>query len=481
MSNAAQAAVTRVTSGPPCDPSTILQLERLTDGIPYRLRTVKREHHRPANLVEPPPAGPFPITIGALTSTLTGLPAKDAIEPSPRKPRIYYIDAQTGGHGQSGAEHIELRLSVDRIGRRTIFLFAVSPGPSHRSDAFSSLDSEALRKLVYALLREGTHRVAVSRRGTFVDFDISAVVPLSQRLRLRFRLFFDAPKLDELSELVSEALASGLHPIAIAPYGASESPLGLTVVRTAELQRLCEQSGVIQLGNGTFTVDRDAFRELQDSQDPRIALLNGLLWLRPLSRDRVPPALRWTGTPAHELFERCFFLSVVSTFDATGVRWGTGARGRPIPDGRLAFRGLAAPVLYDCKASRRGYEMTYRDLTGFVDYLVDPIESDWKRPKRGALYFLLVSSEFIESSPSTLFRRRQEALQRKARGAQLVWIRAPDLARFGLAIERANVAHAHRTSIPWRAIFNAGDVRWLQFNTALDGLRKKHGYSFDGV
>lgn len=355
------------------------------------------------------------------------------------------------------------------------------PTPSRHSDPFSGLDGEALRKLVHALLREEAHRIAVSRRGTFVDFDVPAVVPLSQRLPLRFRMFFATPTRDELSELVSEALARGLHPIAITPHGVLEKPASLTVVRNVELQRLCEQSGVIQFDGESFAVDRDALRELQDNHDPRIALLNGLLWLRPLSRDRVPPALRWTGTPAHELFERCFFLSIISTFDATGVRWGTGVRGRPVPDGRLAFRGLAAPVLYDCKASRRGYEMTYRDLTGFVDYLVDPIEPDWKRPKRGLLYFLIVSSEFMESSPSTLFRRRQAALQKKARGAQLVWIRAPDLARFGLAIERANVTHAHRSSIQWRAILDSGDVRWSHFATVLDGLGKKHGYSFDGV
>lgn len=307
------------------------------------------------------------------------------------------------------------------------------------------------------------------------------MVPFSQRVPLRFRLFFGTPRLDELSELVSEALASGLRPIAITPHGTPEKPAGLTVLGSSELQRLCEQSGVIQSEGDSFAVDRDALRELEDNQDPRIALLNGLLWLRPLSRDRVPPVLRWTGTPAHELFERCFFLSVVSTFDATGIRWGTGARGRPIPDGRLAFRGLGGPVLYDCKASRRGYEMTYRDLAGFVDYLVDPIEPDWKRPKRGPLYFLVVSSEFVESSPSTLFRRRRAALQKKARGAQLVWIRAPDLARFGLAIERANVTHAHRSSIQWRVMFNAGDVRWSHFAAVLDRLEEKHGYSFDGV
>jgi hypothetical protein len=76
----------------------------------------------------------------------------------------------------------------------------------------------------------------------------------------------------------------------------------------------------------------------------------------------MPPALQWTGTPAHEPFERCFFLSMTSMFGCSGVTWGTKSRGKALPDGRLTFRGLRATVLYDCKAARRGYDMEYRDL-----------------------------------------------------------------------------------------------------------------------
>jgi hypothetical protein len=40
------------------------------------------------------------------------------------------------------------------------------------SELFGDLDEDALRKLVHALLREGSDHIAVSRRGSFVDFDI---------------------------------------------------------------------------------------------------------------------------------------------------------------------------------------------------------------------------------------------------------------------------------------------------------------------
>ena len=356
--------------------------------------------------------------------------------------------------------------------------------PSPRSfDLFDSLDGDALRRLVHALLRESIERIAVSRRGSFVDFDVRSVGPLGHKIPLRFRLYFDAVETNELTELVAESAVTGLRPIAIAARGFAASaspPNGMAIIRAAELQRLCDESGTVVSQDGTFIVDRDALRELQDNRDPRIALLNGLLWLRPLSRDRIPPALRWTGTPAHELFERCFFLSIVSTFGATGVRWGTSSRGRPVPDGRLSFRGLTPQVLYDCKASRRGYEMTYRDLTGFVDYLNDPVEIDWRPPRRGTLYFLVVSSQFVDPPPSRMFKKRSAALAKKARGAQLVWVRSPDVARFGLAIERANVTHAHRAAISWRAILNAGDVRWSHFERELQKLRR-YGYEFDGT
>ena len=355
---------------------------------------------------------------------------------------------------------------------------------SRSTDALSGLEADGLRQIVHALLRESVDRIRVSRRGAFVDFDVRALVPLSQTIPVRYRLgYWHAPTVQEMGELVSEAQIGGLRPVAILPRGFSENgpvPQGIATITASQLGRLCEESVTVVEESGTYRLDRDALNELDDNDDPRIALLNGLLWLRPLSRDRLPVPLRWTGTPAHELFERCLFLSMVSTFGASGVRWGTDQRGRPLPDGRLAFQGLAAPVLYDCKASRLGYEMSYRDLTGFVDYLIDPMESGWRLAKTASVYFLVVSSQFDGGSASALFKRRQQALAKKAPGARLVWMRAPDIARFGLAIERAKVSHADRRLINWRAILSAGDVGWSHFEGQLMRLQRR-GYSVTGI
>lgn len=328
-----------------------------------------------------------------------------------------------------------------------------------------------------ALLREWGARFTVSRRGAFIDYDLSATGPLATSVKQRYRLYFSRPDVNDLGDLQSEAESSGRVPVAVAPLGLDAAMSPVAAIGTDAFTSLCNASGVVKGNDSHFEVDREALQELTDHKDPRIALLNGLLWLRPLSRDRVPPALRWTKTPAHELFERCFFLSMTSTFNSGGTSWGTRKRGRPIPDGWLSIGGLGAPVLYDCKASRAGYEMPYRDLTGFVDYLVDPIESDWKRGAGKKAYFLVVTSEFATSSSSQTFAKRRVQLARKAKDATLVWLRAPDLSRFGLAIERAGVTVAHRRSIQWSKLFQVGDIRWHHFQEQLARL-ERHGYSF---
>jgi hypothetical protein len=116
---------------------------------------------------------------------------------------------------------------------------------------------------------------------------------------------------------------------------------------------------------------------------------------------------------------------------------------------------VGMPVLYDCKAANNGYDMTYRDLTGFVDYL--------RHPHGGTR----------EAS----FQRRHRALDQKVPGAKLTWMRAPDLVRFGLAIEAAEVAPAHREGISWASLLDAGDVLWDIFQVELRRLAKL-GYTF---
>ena len=196
-----------------------------------------------------------------------------------------------------------------------------------------------------------------------------------------------------------------------------------------------------------------------------------------LSVETVCPLHYVLDRPAHELFERYFFLTMTTTFRATGTSWGTKKRGKPIPDGVLDLSQVGTPVLYDCKAAHNGYEMTYRDLTGFADYLRHPPEGGWNSHEGIVPHFLVISSQIQGGTRQASFQGRQRTLNQKVPGAKLTWMRAPDLVRFGLAIEAAEVAPADREGISWATLFDTGDVRWDVFQAELGKLAQL-GYTF---
>jgi hypothetical protein len=345
----------------------------------------------------------------------------------------------------------------------------------------AELSMKDLRQITHALLLEWVSNVSVSPRGAFVDFGVTSLSALGLQHKQRFRLFAHPVTTQELGQLQREAAVIELDPIVVAPLGLEKAvvvPPGVTIIDAETLDRLCQESGVIiHDEQGRYCVDRAALRELKDQADARFSFVNGLLWLRPLSRNRVPPALRWTGRLAYELFERYFFLTMTTTFRASGASWGTKKRGKAIPDGMLGLPKVGTPVLYDCKAANNGYEMTYRDLTGFVDYLRNPTEGEWDSPTGGVPRFLIISSEIHSGTREASFHGRQRALNQKVPGAKLTWMRAPDLVRFGLAIEAAEVSPVHREGISWAALLDAGDVHWDIFQAELRRLAKL-GYTF---
>jgi hypothetical protein len=337
-----------------------------------------------------------------------------------------------------------------------------------------TLTDHALRRITHALLREWASDATVSERGRFVDFGVTSVSVLGLQLRQRFRLFLRPVTAFDLGQLRAEAAVIGLAPVAVAPRGLAEdaqTPPDLPLIDADAFARLCEESGVlVRDEQDRPQLDRVALSELRDHADARLSLGNGLLWLRPLSRNRVPPPLRWTGIPAHELFERCFSLTMTTTFRAGGDSWGTKKRGQPVPDGVLSLPGAEEPTLYDCKAAKDGYSMTYRDLTGFADYLAHPLEGAWSPPAGVTSRFLVVSSQIHGGTRGASFAGRQRALDQKVPGAQLTWMRAPDLVHFGLAIERAGVRASDRDRIRWPALLDAGDLRWETFKAELGFL-----------
>jgi hypothetical protein len=338
----------------------------------------------------------------------------------------------------------------------------------------SGLGNRLTQNITHALVREWSSDVAISQRGQFVDFRVATKglfgLPQNQRLRL----YKNPPTQADIRLLVEEADAVQLHPIAVAPMGMAEGQATLddvAVIGPVEFCRLCEESGIIVRSQGAYDVDKAALTELKDQNDASLALLNGLLWLRPLSRDRKPPALRWTATPAHELFERCFFLTMISTFGADGASWGTRDRGKAAPDGGLRLAQHIGPVLYDCKASRDGYEMSFKDLRTAADYLRNPPDDSWRPRGTERPWFLVVSSEIVGGTRDASFSGRQRQLRERVPNAGLTWIRTPDLCRFGLAIEKSSLTSDCRRHIRWDQILSAGDVRWNVFEQELDHLR----------
>lgn len=339
----------------------------------------------------------------------------------------------------------------------------------------TQLGVRQLQRLTHGLIREWTSSVAISPRADFVDFRVESTGVLGSQHAQRFRLFKRPTSRAELRTLIEDANALGLEPVAVIPVGMAQHerpPADLQVILPTEFLKLCQESALIYRRNGQYDVDQEALSELKDEVDSSLALLNGLLWLRPLSRDRKPPALRWTAAPAHELFERCFFLTVTSTFLGRGVTWGTRDRGKAAPDGALFLPGHDSPIIYDCKASRTGYEMSMKDLRTAADYLQNPPDPAWKPEPGQTPWFLVISSEIEEGSRNASFAGRQRELARRVPNAKLAWMRVRDLTRFGLAIERASIPSQGRSEISWTNILNEGSIRWSVFESELVKLRQ---------
>ena len=338
----------------------------------------------------------------------------------------------------------------------------------------TSSDGELLRQVVHALLLEWTSDVEVGRGMDYVDFVTSSLAPLGIQTRQRFRLFTEPVDDAAITDLRELAAKGNEWPVAIAPEGSTATRGGVPVMGLAELAELADQSGVVsRRRSGEWVIDGLALGDLAENDDTRLTLVNGLLWLRALARDRVPPALRMTRRPAYELFERCFFTVMSTTFGARGTSWGTERRGQVRPDGLLNLPNVARQVIYDCKASFEGYAPTYRDMLGFADYVRAP--TGWTLTPGTQPRFLLVSSSFRMSGAGS-FGHRQEQLTRKLPGVGLSTIRARDLVRFAVQLERANVPLEGRVAVNWEQILAAGEVTWADFELQREALEAS-GYT----
>lgn len=333
------------------------------------------------------------------------------------------------------------------------------------------LTLDAARRLLYALVREWTPHVVVSRRRGFVDLDCETRPVLDMATRHRLRLFVGPVGYAEIDALREEAEAADRVPVVVAMGavdGRAAGRLRVEVIDRLRFEALRDDSGVVvRRPDGTWDAAPSALSELSDARDRQLSFLGGLVWLRTLSKNRRPPALLWTGQPASDLFEQALYVTMTSTFQRPGASWGSRARGKAVPDGVLDF-GSLGPVLYDCKASAEGYAMSHRDVLGFAHYLNEPI--GWSPAPGVTPGLLVVSSTFRPGSRQGSFASRAEQLGRAAPGAALYWLEASDLARFGVAIERAGLSHLERAKIDWPSILKPGAVRWGEFAAELARL-----------
>jgi hypothetical protein len=328
---------------------------------------------------------------------------------------------------------------------------------------------------VNAILREAQTAPTIIDRGRYVDFGVSAASTLGPPSRVTYRLYAELATTADLRNLVADAQATLSRPVALVPFGADAGPAGLAKVEAVALAQTFDASGVLETNSASWTVSGSLLADIRAVRDARLSLIGGPVWLRTLSRNRVPLQLKWTARPAHELFEQAFFLTMTGSFHVPGLSWGTRKRGQALPDGMLDF-GL--PTLYDAKAAHNGFRMEHRDVLGFADYLAHPQE--WRPPTGVVPRFLVISSQFNPGTRGASFAGRSSSLAARVPGARLSWLRAADLARFAIAVERAQVTPEHRRSIDWMTILDAGDVGWDAFDAEINRLHRL-GYDTTGA
>jgi len=83
----------------------------------------------------------------------------------------------------------------------------------------------------------------------------------------------------------------------------------------------------------------------------------------------------------------------------------------------------------------------------------------------------VISSEVHTGTREASYDGRQKALTERVPGATLSLMRATDLVRFGVCLERIGATPDQRRAIPWTQILDAGDIRWPVFEAVLNDMK----------
>jgi hypothetical protein len=129
-----------------------------------------------------------------------------------------------------------------------------------------------------------------------------------------------------------------------------------------------------------------------------------------------------------------------------------------LPDAILRWHehGKGWAAVLDCKAAQYGYRMEIDDQRALTEYF-----AGLTRPEAEAgfhlNYIVVISSDFDGAAADDHpFHSRAEAIADEAAGARLVYLRASDVVRLVLAVERDRADPEARESIAWTQLLDLG-------------------------
>ena len=304
---------------------------------------------------------------------------------------------------------------------------------------WSSAPREQRRQLVHALLVEaGATYATIDVRAAYDDLIFTAVLPLGRR-RMRIRVMHRRVVAGDMVDLAQRAARQELADYQLVGCEAEDDDAVASddhYLAPEEVIEQLEASAAVEWRAGEPLADRESFITVQASAlELELADTLGLRALAPLSRNKLPWAMRVAGIPGapDDWFEKVFFRTATAGLGLLGRRFGSAQRAQRVADGLLRTSGGRDAILYDCKAARDGYTMTADHERRLIEYARQPTEHGGVSVNVKTV--VIVSSTFPGEEPRHPFHARREAFRRA--GVDLAYVRASDVVAAALAIRPA--------------------------------------------
>jgi hypothetical protein len=339
----------------------------------------------------------------------------------------------------------------------------------------SAMARAEVRKLVHALLQESGAEVSDYRRRADHDELHAELKVLWVRRLIRVRIMFRVVEPRDVLRFVESLEANGdVAGWLVAPLGTEDDlPVrgGVEVIAPDELIERFEHSSRVVWSEQRPRVAMDRLADQRALfEDARYVDPVGMRWLPVLAHNELPSELHDSGAPPQDWLERLTFRMLTNTFRFGGVRYGEAARGRRLPDALLRWpmAGESLAALLDCKASADGYKMSADHYLRFREY-VNVCRNEAESTGHELRYMIVLSSSFKGSGRTHPFHARNRSLGRDT-GLSLAYVRAIDLVRAAVSIERDEMAPTTREILPWAALFDQGVVDSQHFTALTESV-----------